>query len=78
MATKAESEFVDQYCRKLTVEWANNQILGMEDPVLMGTPVVCHPLRVYLEFALTKGWVSKDYKKVSSVGFNTARAFLKR
>jgi hypothetical protein len=77
--SKAEEKFIDQYARKLTVEWAK-QTLGfgaineptkadLRNPLLM--ECMAHAER--------KKWVSKSKpRKLISAGFSTAAAFLKR
>ena len=70
-----EAAFTDQMTRKLLVEWADHQVRVGAIPD--------HPQAgrgsVYFEYALSKGWISKrDNSKLTSAGFKTAAAFLKR
>lgn len=64
-----EQEFIDQMTRKLLVDWCDAQIRG--------GGWVSSP-SVYLEYARSKGWLSKTDDRVLSTGFETAARFLKR
>ena len=67
--TKAEEAFIDQYTRKMLVEWANLCVRGEEIPHLP-----CH----YFNHARRKGWVSKKSFTLTAKGFQVAASFLKR
>ena len=76
--TKAEQNFIDQYARKLTVEWAKQTLAfgAINEP----TPAdIKGGMMLYFDHAIEKGWVSKKAPyKLLSKGFSTAAAFLKR
>lgn len=72
--TKGELNFIDQYTRKLLVEWGDSCLKHGEILQLQKTPQ-----QVYLDHALTKGWVSKKTPhKLTAKGWGTAAAFLRR
>ena len=67
----SESAFIYQMTRKLTVAWAAHQVLHGAIPEGIS--------EVYLNHALSKGWISKrDHTKLLSSGFKVAASFLKR
>lgn len=73
-ATKGEMNFVDQFTRRLMVDWANTCIQSGELPLRWFE--TNHP---YSDHALEKGWVGKrEPRKLTSKGWATAAAFLKR
>ncbi len=75
--TKAETNFVDQMTRKMTVAWAHGAICGKD--VTNSVPASQAAQQgPYVEYAQTKGWVSKDGSRILAVGFKTAAAFLRR
>lgn len=72
--TKSEEAFIDQYTRKLTVEWAHHMVQypGGSDP-LKGVDVA------YQSHALKKGWLTKrEPHTLTAKGFGVAASFLKR
>ena len=70
--TKSETDFIDQYTRKLLVGWADLQARGT-------TSIEVGDHALYLEHAKTRGWVSKAAPhRVLSGGFTVATSFLKR
>ena len=72
--TKGEQEFIDQYTRSLTVNWADQCIRGGGIPDVPGirdTP--------YWEYASLKGWITKaEPRRLTATGLRTAAAFLRR
>jgi len=69
--TKGETNFINEMARQHLVTWADAQILG-KTPDVKG-------LEVYVEHAVKKGWLSKkDRQTVTSTGFTTAGAYLRR
>lgn len=81
--TKAESDFTDQYTRKLMVELCHSQIVhgatGHVAPATAGwTPARRQEEDIFLNYAVAKGWLSKDKSKVLAAGWATAARFLKR
>jgi len=71
--TKAELDFIKESARTYLVSWADKQMRIGQMPQEMGNA------QVFLEFAQSKGWVSKkEPLKVLATGFNTAAAFLRR
>ena len=75
--SKGEENFIDQYTRKLMVDWAYT---------LVSTPMDENPLRtitlgrpVFVEHALKKGWLTKrEPRRLTAKGFQVAASFLKR
>ena len=76
--TKAEETFIDQYTRKLLVKWAQQTIAfgKINDPTRAD---IAGGVTVYFEHAKAKGWVGKkEPARLTSKGFSTAAAFLRR
>lgn len=74
MRSKAESAFIDQYTRSLTVGWADHMVRLPEGdlPLKLECPV-------YVEYALSKGWLTKRTPhKLTAKGFQVATSFLKK
>jgi hypothetical protein len=72
--TKGELAFIDQYTRKLLVDWANVCIQRGDLPDSFETSS-----NVYVEHALEKGWLTKRTPRaLTAKGWSTAAAFLKR
>lgn len=70
--TKGELDFINEKTRELLCEWAHRQVQGL--PVKFGVSDL-----VFVEHAITKNWLSKaEPRKVTSSGFKTAAAFLRR
>jgi hypothetical protein len=67
---QGQEKFVNRYTRKLLVGWAHMHlttgVFGIESQVE----------RRYLDFAISKGWVSKDVAKITSLGYKVASSFL--
>jgi hypothetical protein len=79
--TQAEKSFIDQYTRKLLVYWAHHQISSPELPELLEPcPAFqcAYGHQVYVDYAVSKGWLSKDGKRVLAKGFSTASSAVKR
>ena len=76
--TKSEEAFIDQYTRKMMVEWAKQSIAfgAINEP----TPAdINSGLTIYFDLALAKGWVSKRTPhRLTAKGFQVAASFLKR
>ena len=70
--TAGETAFIDQYTRKMMVEWCH-KALRNEGEILDYSE---H--QVYLDYAKSKGWRSVKDGKILSAGWKTAAAFLKR
>jgi hypothetical protein len=69
--SKAELDFIKERARMYLVKWCDQQI--------QNAPCDFGGGPVFLEFAQSKGWVSKkEPLKVLATGFNTAAAFLRR
>jgi hypothetical protein len=76
--TKAEEAFIDQYTRKLMVEWAKQSLAfgSVNEPT---TADLKSGMMVYFDFALSKGWLSKrEPHRLTAKGFGVAASFLKR
>lgn len=72
--TKAEENFIDQYTRKLLVDWAYTQTVN---PMALKAVIEGRP--VFVEHALKKGWLTKRTPhKLTAKGFSVATSFLKR
>ena len=79
--TKAEQTFIDQYTRKLLIDWAHHQLSAPETPFRLETcgPSECaYGHQIYINYAMSKGWVSKDGTRVLAKGFTVATAAVKR
>ena len=70
--TKAEHTFIEQFTKKLLIDWAHHQVTSPEIPEQLNGH------HVYVDFAVYKGWVSKDRKRVLAKGFTAAVSALKR
>lgn len=77
----SEQEFINQKTRDLMVAWCNTQVTN-EDPdweKIGGlSATIPDEDKVYLDFAKSKGWISKDGLRILSAGWDTASRFLKR
>ena len=79
--TKAEQTFIDQYTRKLLIDWAHHQVVSPENPIRLETcgPQECaYGHQAYINYAMGKGWVSKDGTRVLAKGFTVATSAVKR
>lgn len=76
--SKGEEAFIDQYTRKMMVEWAKQSIAfgGLNEP----TPAdIKGGMMVYFDHALSKGWLTKRTPhRLTAKGFQVAASFLKR
>lgn len=71
----AEQEFIDQYTRKLMVEWcAATAATGMSPTAARIQP----ELDPFVQHAITKTWLAKDGSRILTNGWLTAARFLKR
>jgi hypothetical protein len=73
--TKGEEMFLDQYTRKLMVEMCRSQ-MTYGSP--FQGPVGHRGNEPFVDYAVKKGWLSKDMTRVLSGGWMTAARFLKR
>ena len=74
MRSKAEEAFIDQYTRRLTVEWADHMVRCPG-----GVPLWERVAPVYIDHALAKGWITKrEPRRLTAKGFGIAASFLKR
>jgi len=83
--SKAEEAFIDQYTRKLMVDWAAHMILYSDGSIVKEAvqddlhPEVRYDLNPYIDHALAKGWLTKrEPHRLTAKGFGVAAAFLKR
>ena len=84
--TKAAQNFIDQYTRKLLIDWAHHQITSSLDisippPLTLescGSHQCAYGYAPYVEHAIAKGWLSKDGKRVLAKGLAVATSALKR
>ena len=77
---KAKQDFIDQYTRKLLVGWSHHEVAA-DTPVELeecGPQQCAYGYRVYVEYAINKGWLVKDGSRVSARGFSVAGSFLRR
>ena len=70
--TSGEAQFLDQYTRGLMVTWCHIQLTSGSSPTCEATN------KVYMDYAKTKGWISKKDGSVLSAGWKVGAAFLKR
>lgn len=77
--TKGEFNFINEFTRTLLVKWCDYQLRYGEMPKCdISGYAPSKTSALYVEFAQSKGWVSKDGTKVLSNGFKVAAAFLRR
>jgi len=79
--SKGEENFIDQYTRKLMVDWAITQVSRPmdEDPLKAITQGRPGSLTIFVEHALKKGWLTKrEPRRLTAKGFQVAASFLKR
>lgn len=73
MISKAEQHFIDQYTRKMTVEW------GLQTVVDGHITDTDQRNQGFLIGATEKGWVTKNPPhRLTAKGFEVAVSFLKR
>lgn len=78
--------FIDQMTRKLLVQWADHEVVCSEAPIRVVSSiagqrraVVYSAPNVYVEHALSKGWITKRAPhRLTAKGFTAAASFLKR
>lgn len=71
---KAELDFVNEFARRLLVDWANTCIQVGQLPDSFDKPS-----NVYVEHAIEKGWISKTTpRKLTAKGYSTAASYLRR
>ena len=71
-----EKKFIHEYTRTLLIQWADHQIRFGSVPKRTGS-ASDKSVQVYLDYAISKGWVSKDGTQVNSSGFASAAGRLK-
>lgn len=80
--TKGEEDFIEEYARKLLIEWCVQTIAtgSIGDSGYAGGYRVPEPISTLcITLAQQKGWIGKtDSPKVLAKGFATAAAFLRR
>lgn len=70
--SSGEAKFLDQYTRRLMVQWCHDAITNKR------VPIIAPEHLVYRDYAIAKKWLSAKDGKVMSAGWATAAAFLKR
>lgn len=76
-----EQEFINQKTRELMVTWCDGSVIlgGITHLALVrDSTFPVQPLQPYVDFAISKKWISADGKKILSAGWDTAARFLKR
>lgn len=74
MKSKGEQSFIDQYSRKLMVQWACQTVESGQ--IGLSTSAV---EEACLEHALSRGWLTKrEPRRVTAKGFEVAASFLRR
>lgn len=68
--SKAEQDFVNEYTRRLLVQWCAYYLEHGEIPVVGDN--------VFVDHAQNKGWISKKGDKILAAGFKTAASYLRR
>ena len=81
--TAGQAKFIDQYTRKLMVQWCHetlqmNRSLVARPGGLQAPAFGLDRDNVYVQYAISKKWVSAKDDKILSAGWATAAAFLKR
>lgn len=66
-----QEDFIAEMTRQRLVSWCNDVVTNIGIPEF-------NPADPYVAFAVKKGWVSKDLKKILTPGWKTAAAFLRR
>lgn len=74
--SKGEQKFIHEFTRTLLIKWGEHQILHGFMPKCDGSPR-SKGAQVFVTYAISKGWVSKDGSKVTSSGFVSAAGRLK-
>lgn len=74
MASKAETDFIDQYTRRLMVELCKAQVTYGDPFKGLDSSSIQH----FIEHAVAKKWLAKDRSRVLAAGWATAARFLKR
>jgi len=71
--SKGEQSFIHEYTRNLLIRWADHCIRFGTLPKPSGT-ASDEAAKVYLDHAISKGWVTKDGTKMTSAGYASAAA----
>jgi hypothetical protein len=71
MASKAETDFINEFTRTRLVKWCAYYLKHGDLPA-------SEQEGVFWEHAMAKGWVSKKDGRILSTGFKTAASFLRR
>jgi len=76
--TAAEKAFIDQYTRRLMVDWAFVCVGSGELPADQFSDEKAEH-NPYVAHALAKGWITKRLpRRLTTTGWSTAASFLKR
>jgi hypothetical protein len=84
MASKGETDFIDQFTRKLMVDLCRSQVLtgspykGLTIALKAQAGITNSDDGPFVAYAITKKWLSKDGSKVIAGGWGTGARFLKR
>lgn len=70
--SEAYDQFLDQMTRKLLVDWCLSSCRRG------GFPLMPENDTIFIDYAVSKGWLSKDKTRINASGWKTAAAFLKR
>lgn len=70
--SKGEQNFIEQMTKHRLVDWATLQIISGDG---RGVMVSCLP--IYVDYALERGWITKNRETVTSKGFEVAASCLK-
>lgn len=71
--SKGEESFIHEYTRNLLIQWADHCIRFGSLPARTDS-ASDKAAQVYLDHAISKGWVTKDGTKLTSAGFASAAA----
>ncbi len=74
--SKGEQKFIHEFTRTLLIKWGEHQIMFGQMPKCGGLQR-SKAAQVFVDYAITKGWVSKSGEKVTSAGFLSAAGRLK-
>jgi len=72
----AEQDFLNEMSRKLLVDWCHHATITGSLPWANNPGM--HIPQPYVDYAKSKGWLSKDGMKILTPGWKTAAAFLRR
>jgi len=75
--SKGEQKFIHEYTRTLLIHWAECEVLFGQMPQCDGSAKSKAVNEVFVTYAQSKGWVSKDGLHVTSKGFLSAAGRVK-